>query len=101
MLLALIIVATWGVFPDDEVSSPPKPDLTAYKEVMAMAGKNADAHVRLALWCEARAERRAAQTSVISRIGRPGPCAGTGSFGPGRLSRKMGSARRDRPTDPE
>ncbi len=32
----------------------PKPDLGAYEVARAKAGKSADAHIRLALWCEAR-----------------------------------------------
>jgi tetratricopeptide (TPR) repeat protein len=53
MLSALILAATLGAFPDDDVLSRPKPDLAAYEEATAKSGKNADAHVRLALWCEA------------------------------------------------
>src|ERR1700733_1498373 len=53
MLSTLILAATLGAFPDDDVLLRPKPDLAAYNEATAKSGKNADAHVRLALWCEA------------------------------------------------
>lgn len=36
-------------------SAPPSPaDLAAYREARAEAGRSAEAHVKLALWCEAR-----------------------------------------------
>ena len=52
MFSALILARRSGV-PDDAVPAPPKADLATYKEATARAGKSADAHVRLALWCEA------------------------------------------------
>jgi tetratricopeptide (TPR) repeat protein len=53
MYSALILAATLGVFPDETVAVPPTPDLAAYKDATAKVEKTADAHVRLALWCEA------------------------------------------------
>jgi hypothetical protein len=53
MFSALILAATLGVFPDENVAEPPKPDLAAYRQATAKVDKTADAHVRLALWCEA------------------------------------------------
>jgi tetratricopeptide (TPR) repeat protein len=53
MFTALIVAATLGVFRDEAVPAQPKPDLAAYNEATARLGKSADAHVRLALWCEA------------------------------------------------
>jgi hypothetical protein len=43
--------------PDDTpavAGQPAKPELENYRVAQAKAGKNADAHIRLALWCEAR-----------------------------------------------
>ncbi|WP_165246989.1 polymorphic toxin-type HINT domain-containing protein [Paludisphaera soli] len=45
---ALCVVAA-----QDEASRPPEPDLAAYEGAKAAAGRDADAQVRLALWCEA------------------------------------------------
>jgi tetratricopeptide (TPR) repeat protein len=53
MFSALILAATFGVFSDETVAEPPKPDLAAYRQATAKVEKTADAHVRLALWCEA------------------------------------------------
>ena len=53
MCFAVILAATLGAFSDEPPPSPSKPDIAAYTEAAAQAGKNADAHVRLALWCEA------------------------------------------------
>ena len=50
--LALICSALLGADPD---GSGPNADLMAtYQAEAAKAGRDADAHVRLALWCEAR-----------------------------------------------
>ena len=53
MFSALILAATLGAFSDEAAPAQPKPDLAAYNEATAKAGKTADAQVRLALWCEA------------------------------------------------
>jgi tetratricopeptide (TPR) repeat protein len=53
MCFALILTATLGAFADEPPASSSKPDFTAYNEAAAKAGKNADAQVHLALWCEA------------------------------------------------
>ena len=53
MCFALILAATVGSFADEPPASPSKPDTAAYNEARTKAGKSADAHVRLALWCEA------------------------------------------------
>jgi tetratricopeptide (TPR) repeat protein len=53
MFSALIMAATLGVFPDETVAALPTPDLAAYRQATAKVDKTADAHVRLALWCEA------------------------------------------------
>jgi hypothetical protein len=50
----MILAVALGGFTDDAVQVAPKPDLTAYDDASAHAGKSADAHIRLALWCEAR-----------------------------------------------
>ena len=39
MFSALILAATLGAFPDDDVPSRPKPDLAAYKEATAKAAR--------------------------------------------------------------
>ena len=39
--------------PPAAVEKPAEPDSRAYRAALAKAGKNADAQVRLALWCEA------------------------------------------------
>src|SRR5437016_2537922 len=50
--LALICSALLAVAPDD---SPPGPasNLDSYQALRAKAGRDATAHVKLALWCEA------------------------------------------------
>ena len=53
MFATLILAAALGASPQDAVSIAPKPDLGAYSEATARAGKTGDAQVRLALWCEA------------------------------------------------
>ncbi len=53
MCFAVILAATVGAFFDEPPPSLSKPDIAAYTEAAAQAGKNADAQVRLALWCEA------------------------------------------------
>jgi tetratricopeptide (TPR) repeat protein len=53
MFSALILAATFGVFTDETVTALPTADLAAYKNATAKVDKTADAHVRLALWCEA------------------------------------------------
>jgi hypothetical protein len=54
MLTALILAVSVAALTDGPAKSPSGPDLDALKEVAASAGKSADAHVRVALWCEAR-----------------------------------------------
>ena len=53
MCFALILAATLGALSDEPASPPSKPDLAAYNEVAAKAGKNADSQCACALWCEA------------------------------------------------
>jgi Pretoxin HINT domain len=53
MCFALILAATLGAFADEPPPSPTKPDMAAYNETAAKTPKNAEAQVRLALWCEA------------------------------------------------
>jgi tetratricopeptide (TPR) repeat protein len=53
MFSALILATAIGAFPDEPAPVPPSPDLAAYQKETAKVGKTAEAHVRLALWCEA------------------------------------------------
>ena len=53
MLMSLILAATVGAIGDEPVPVPSGADLSAYNKAAGTAGKSADAHVRLALWCEA------------------------------------------------
>ncbi|MDG3007805.1 polymorphic toxin-type HINT domain-containing protein [Paludisphaera mucosa] len=46
---ALCAVGAW-----EDGSKPPEPDRAAYESAKASAGRDAEAQVRLALWCEAR-----------------------------------------------
>ena len=58
---------------------------------MAKAGKNADEHVRLALWCEAHGltAERLKQLS-LAVLYEPTNALGAGADGPRRLSRPLG-----------
>ena len=53
MHAVLLFAATFGAFTDQAKHSTLKQDLETYQAARAKAGKSADAHVRLALWCEA------------------------------------------------
>ena len=53
MFSALIVAASLGAFRDEPVDASLKPDLAAYRQATSKVDKTADAHVRLALWCEA------------------------------------------------
>ncbi len=69
----------------------PPPIVPRTKPPPAKAGKNAAAHVQLALWCEAHgftAERIKHLTR--SRLARPLKCAGARLARAGRLPGKMG-----------
>ena len=76
------------------------PNLATYRAALAKAGKNADAQVRLALWCEAHgltAERLKHLSLAVlydptNALARP--------HGPGGLSREMGTPRPDQPQGP-
>lgn len=51
--LVLICVLQAGSAPSHGVPPRPQDDMAAYKAARAQAGRDADAHVKLALWCEA------------------------------------------------
>ncbi|MDR3622745.1 MAG: polymorphic toxin-type HINT domain-containing protein [Paludisphaera borealis] len=55
MVSALLVSWALGVAAalEPEAAKPPGPDLVAYEAAKAGAGRDADAHVALALWCEA------------------------------------------------
>jgi hypothetical protein len=53
MFIALILTMSLVAIPDDKASAPAARDLAALTEVADHAGTSADAHVRVALWCEA------------------------------------------------
>jgi Pretoxin HINT domain len=53
MFPALLLAVALGTLGDDGARSTPKTDLETYESIQTKAGKNADAQVRLALWCEA------------------------------------------------
>ena len=70
-------------------AEPTAADRAAYEAAAAKAGKNAAAHVQLALWCEAHglsAER--IKHLNLAVVARPGKCAGSRPSGPGRLQGK-------------
>ncbi|MDR3622746.1 MAG: polymorphic toxin-type HINT domain-containing protein [Paludisphaera borealis] len=52
-----VLVLSWALgvtaASEPEAAKPPGPDLVAYEAAKAGAGRDADAHVALALWCEA------------------------------------------------
>jgi tetratricopeptide (TPR) repeat protein len=52
MVSALLLAATLGAFAEDAPASASKPDLEVYRSAQSTAGRSADAHIRLALWCE-------------------------------------------------
>lgn len=54
MIHALVIAAVMALPTGAESTGPTPSNLAAYKEAKAGVGRDADAHVRLALWCEAR-----------------------------------------------
>ena len=51
--VALLCGGLLGVAPRDDGAKAPIADMAAYEEAKARAGRDADAQVRLALWCEA------------------------------------------------
>ncbi len=55
MVSALLLSCALGVAgaAEPEAVKPPGPDLAAYQAAKTAAGRDADAHVKLALWCEA------------------------------------------------
>ncbi|APW59070.1 polymorphic toxin-type HINT domain-containing protein [Paludisphaera borealis] len=55
MVSALVLGWALGVagVSEPEAAKPPGPDMAAYEAAKASAGRDADAHVALALWCEA------------------------------------------------
>jgi hypothetical protein len=54
VIYALVIASVMAVPTGAESTGPTPSNLAAYKEAKAGIGRDADAHVRLALWCEAR-----------------------------------------------
>jgi tetratricopeptide (TPR) repeat protein len=53
MFSRIVLAMFLGAISDEKSASPSRPELATLREVAAKAGKNADAHVRVALWCEA------------------------------------------------
>ena len=103
MITALLLSGAIGLaaLAGDEPPSG-SPALSAYQSAAAAAGRDADAHVRLALWCEAHgltAERlkHLVPGGPLPAVERAGP------WTPGirRISGGMGPPRGDRGADPE
>lgn len=70
MMTAWLLTCALGIVGDVEAgaSGPSAADLAAYQKVKAAAGRDAEAQVKLALWCESRgmeAERTAHLTRAI------------------------------------
>ncbi len=53
MILALVLCSAFVAVPPADLSEAPSSDLKTYHEARGRAGHDAQAHVRLALWCDA------------------------------------------------
>ncbi len=53
MFSAMILAVGIGALTDGAVPDAPNSDIVSYRAAVAKSGKNPDANIRLALWCEA------------------------------------------------
>ena len=101
-LLFCVALATTAVGDDPASSAAARPtDRTAYEAARKAAGPDAQAQVRLALWCEQHgmtAERMKHLAAAV--VARPLERAGAGADGAGRPRRQVGAARRGQPRGP-
>ena len=100
ILVCFALVGSQGAG-DDKIPAPTASDIARYEAAQSKSGRDADAHIRLALWCEAHgltAERLKHLSLAV--LYDPANTLARGLIGPGRVSGEMGPARRDRPPDP-
>ena len=96
LLSGAIVVA----FQAQTEAATDRTDLEAYKAAAARTGRDPDAHVKLALWCEAHglsAERTRQLAMAVLRD--PSHALAARPAGPGGLSRKVAAPGAGQPVD--
>src|SRR3954471_11251803 len=82
MLGALVVGSVLLAASPANPTTTPADDLTAYEEARAHAGRDPDAHVRLALWCEQHGlEAERLKHLAIAVLNRPTHATARGLMG--------------------